>query len=561
MGLEAVTYITDLVETNPDGAVDPKSQGDEHLRNIKKAIKNSFPGVVKRRAVFETITELKALAPPTVLTFAFVLGYEATGDGGGGIYWFDVASSATVIQGVVVQPNAGGVGRWKLQHGGTVHVKQCGAKGDWDGTTGTDDTTAIRAALSALSLAVVSVVSFSGGRYRTHSGVDTAALGSFLNFTRSITLDFSNSEIYVDKSSWTVGQRITLFEFNNCSAGVQWRGNGKFSAPAGVGLFDRGPHLVDFKVGCSKVRIDPIRVENFSYGVRCIKDLADPVTYQTKDVQVAIDAVDTYYPLVLTDSGSRLKAKVVGQNCGRLVHLHVDGASVANHLHDVHLEISNKNHQASASVLLQLANGGRLSNVYVEYEDLETTTTDLTLNHVLYELKGSACYLENARTSLNIRGGNTGYSGFGLQVRKVDNSNVADTVDRGHVIRNFSCRGTIRSTTVSQRSISFCAEGVWGNAEYVDQIHFHDLRLEGTGQPNFTLSSLNGVALFDNVVAADGLPLNITGALNTGVALGKVVCTGCDTGYFTTDTTKQVYTGCVIRTPATQNYTNKTVTG
>jgi hypothetical protein len=45
MGLESVTYINDLVTTNPVGATDPKSEGDDHIRNIKAALKNCFPGL------------------------------------------------------------------------------------------------------------------------------------------------------------------------------------------------------------------------------------------------------------------------------------------------------------------------------------------------------------------------------------------------------------------------------------------------------------------------------------------------------------------------------------
>lgn len=44
MGLESVTYINDLVVTWPLGS-DKVRQGDDHLRNIKLAIKNSFPNI------------------------------------------------------------------------------------------------------------------------------------------------------------------------------------------------------------------------------------------------------------------------------------------------------------------------------------------------------------------------------------------------------------------------------------------------------------------------------------------------------------------------------------
>lgn len=44
MALESVTHISDLVPTNPTSA-DPKSDGDNHLRNIKLALKTDFPNI------------------------------------------------------------------------------------------------------------------------------------------------------------------------------------------------------------------------------------------------------------------------------------------------------------------------------------------------------------------------------------------------------------------------------------------------------------------------------------------------------------------------------------
>lgn len=44
MPLESVTYINDLVATNPT-STDPKSEGDNHLRLIKSAIKATFPNL------------------------------------------------------------------------------------------------------------------------------------------------------------------------------------------------------------------------------------------------------------------------------------------------------------------------------------------------------------------------------------------------------------------------------------------------------------------------------------------------------------------------------------
>ena len=55
MALESTTYINGLVATNPTGT-DPKSQGDDHIRLVKSAIKNTFPGVTGE--VTATHTEL-----------------------------------------------------------------------------------------------------------------------------------------------------------------------------------------------------------------------------------------------------------------------------------------------------------------------------------------------------------------------------------------------------------------------------------------------------------------------------------------------------------------------
>lgn len=62
MALEVPTYISDLVTTNPAGG-DPKSQGDDHIRYLKSALKTTFPNVTG--AVTPTHTELNYVAGVT----------------------------------------------------------------------------------------------------------------------------------------------------------------------------------------------------------------------------------------------------------------------------------------------------------------------------------------------------------------------------------------------------------------------------------------------------------------------------------------------------------------
>ena len=65
MSLESGTYIDSLVVTNPT-ASDPKSQGDDHLRLIKSAIKNTLPSLTG--PVTATQAELNLLDGATVTT-------------------------------------------------------------------------------------------------------------------------------------------------------------------------------------------------------------------------------------------------------------------------------------------------------------------------------------------------------------------------------------------------------------------------------------------------------------------------------------------------------------
>ncbi len=58
MGLETVTDINDLDISNPLGT-DPRSQGDDHIRNIKKALKTDFPSITG--AMTATQAELNVL--------------------------------------------------------------------------------------------------------------------------------------------------------------------------------------------------------------------------------------------------------------------------------------------------------------------------------------------------------------------------------------------------------------------------------------------------------------------------------------------------------------------
>lgn len=66
MALETGQFINQLVITNPDG-LDPKNQGDDHLRLLKRVLKNTFSKITGE--VTATHTQLNQLATPGVVAF------------------------------------------------------------------------------------------------------------------------------------------------------------------------------------------------------------------------------------------------------------------------------------------------------------------------------------------------------------------------------------------------------------------------------------------------------------------------------------------------------------
>ena len=74
MGLESASYLNGLVDTNP-GATDNVSQGDDHLRLIKKVLKDSFPSVDAAVNAIHT----SASAPSTSIS--------------AGLLWFDTTNN------------------------------------------------------------------------------------------------------------------------------------------------------------------------------------------------------------------------------------------------------------------------------------------------------------------------------------------------------------------------------------------------------------------------------------------------------------------------------------
>ena len=98
-----------------------------------------------------SIAALKAIsvASMTNLTPVYCSGYYSQNDGGGG--WFIYVSASVAIDdgGSVIQPSSGS-GRWFriFQRTDQFNVRHWGAKGDYNGSTGTDDSVAVAACVT-----------------------------------------------------------------------------------------------------------------------------------------------------------------------------------------------------------------------------------------------------------------------------------------------------------------------------------------------------------------------------------------------------------------------------
>lgn len=126
-------------------------------------------GGIRDGSPVDTIATLKSISVSSLTNNEIreVLGYYAIGDGGGGIFKFNSASSATANNGTIIAPNSGG-GRWERVYDGVeLWVKWFGARGD----STTDDSSAVQAAETARQQ-VKGVLCFSPGTYRITTQID-----------------------------------------------------------------------------------------------------------------------------------------------------------------------------------------------------------------------------------------------------------------------------------------------------------------------------------------------------------------------------------------------------
>jgi hypothetical protein len=96
MGLEVATYIHQLNASNPVGAVDPKGQGDDHIRMLKATIQATFPNITGPITV--TQAQLNAVGASGITGFAIAANkIKGTGAAGAGVATTALRSDAQIV--------------------------------------------------------------------------------------------------------------------------------------------------------------------------------------------------------------------------------------------------------------------------------------------------------------------------------------------------------------------------------------------------------------------------------------------------------------------------------
>jgi hypothetical protein len=179
-GLEVPVYISDLVPANPL-ASDPASQGDDHVRNIKTAIKNTFPNINGAVTVTdENLNGILSAANITSGTLPVLRGgtgvTTSTGSGN------NVLSAAPTLSGTIT--------------GGTFAGSHTG---DGSGLTGLD-----AGDIAAGTLAVTR----GGTGTTTSTGTGSTVLSASPTFTGTVTAATLNATT-LQQGGVGVGRNIT----------------------------------------------------------------------------------------------------------------------------------------------------------------------------------------------------------------------------------------------------------------------------------------------------------------------------------------------------------------
>ena len=198
--------------------------------------------------VLSTVAELKLAVGKEQGDKAFVGGYYADGDGGGGDFYWDAVSVEADNGGTIFQVTGTTAGRWKRIYSGSVSVKWFGAKGD--GVT--DDTIAIQSAIDISGILLKSLY-LPNGNYMFSSSLTlqqySVIVGESLNntiLTYSGTTNSISAILVTNTNGWK--SELSLFTIKQ----------------SGVATSVNGISIVNINFDSSLFCLSNIKIEGFS---------------------------------------------------------------------------------------------------------------------------------------------------------------------------------------------------------------------------------------------------------------------------------------------------------
>lgn len=213
--------------------------------------------------VVASVTDLSNLPAATEGSAVWILGHSTTNDGGQGMFrWTSADESYNVsndaYQGLYVAPSAassGSSGAWVRQLEGFVSPEMYGAKGDFNGATGTDDTARIAAALHSAVVLAIPVHLRPGAFYLTSS-----------------TLTVGGSSLYIPAIACVGGTASIGSPTITTGAQLEIQSTGSTvlteNGMEGVHFVGGGSSCVNLRLkGCIGYSVRRCRFDNSLYGV------------------------------------------------------------------------------------------------------------------------------------------------------------------------------------------------------------------------------------------------------------------------------------------------------
>ncbi|KAA0592940.1 hypothetical protein J2848_005704 [Azospirillum lipoferum] len=282
------------------------------------------------------------------------------------------------------------------------------------------------------------------------------------------------------------------------------------------------------------------------------RDPTDPASYNSRYIDVDIEAIGVGYGLNLASAGSNVTGRVRCDGCWR--------SFIAYGVEDIDLDISDKNHTSHSCKMGANTTPAILRNVRINYLSEDRTVDEAGGFCVDFELRSDTpILLENIDVTITCKDAGYAQRGGFFGLRKTLADGTVDTTARGHIVRNVKVRGIIDGVqdvaawSWAPNVVEVCKG--WGTGDYVDNIevgpfvvtgntgsviyvdaatirsglHLHDIRTVGSVTVAGTLPPMSQVARVTDKNGTIGWQAAAPALLPDGSASAPAVAFSADT--------------------------------